>query len=36
VFAESGCVYYPAHPYREGVWVPAHWEGDVWVRGHYR
>jgi len=38
----TGCVYYPARPYRpyaEAVWVPAHWagpHGDVWVGGHWR
>ena len=37
----SGCVYYPAHPYRAHAdgWVPGHWggpRGDVWIGGHYR
>lgn len=38
----SGCVYYPARPYRAHyaeVWVPAHWagpRGDVWIGGHWR
>jgi len=42
VLLGSGCVYYPAHPYRAHyaeVWVPGHWSGprgDVWIEGHYR
>ncbi|HZP66163.1 MAG TPA: hypothetical protein VFB32_07630 [Rudaea sp.] len=38
----TGCVYYPARPYRPyvgAVWVPGHWagpRGDVWVGGHWR
>jgi len=32
----SGCVYYPARPYRAAVWAPGHWTGGVWVRGHWR
>ncbi len=36
LIVESGCVYYPARPYHEAEWVPAHWAGDVWVRGHWR
>jgi len=35
VFA-SGCVYYPARPYRAAVWVPGHWGGNVWIRGRWR
>ena len=32
----SGCVYYPARPHHAAAWVPAHWAGGVWVRGHWR
>jgi hypothetical protein len=32
----SGCVYYPARPYRAAVWVPGYWTGGVFVRGHWR
>ena len=31
----SGCVYYPARPYRAAVWVPGHWTGGVFIRGHW-
>ena len=32
----TGCVYYPARPYRAAVWTPGHWTGGVWIRGHWR
>jgi len=32
----TGCVYYPARPYRAAVWAPGHWTGGVWVRGRWR
>ena len=35
----TGCVYYPARPYRAAVWVPGYWGGpyaNVWIRGHWR
>jgi hypothetical protein len=32
----TGCVYYPARPYRAAVWVPGHWTGGVFIRGHWR
>lgn len=35
----TGCVYYPARPYRAAVWVPGHWGGaygNVWIGGHWR
>jgi hypothetical protein len=36
----SGCVVAPVPParvgyYHPGVWVPAHWNGWRWVRGHW-
>ena len=31
--------YYPAPPYYYGpprrAWIPPHWEGPYWVRGHW-
>jgi hypothetical protein len=31
--------YYPPPPYEYGpprrVWIPPHWEGPYWVRGHW-
>lgn len=34
----TGCVYYPARPYRAhaAVWVPGYWTGGVFIRGHWR
>lgn len=34
----TGCVYYPARPYRaaHAVWVPGYWSGGVFVRGRWR
>ncbi len=38
VYAPPPVAYYPPPPYYpppRRVWVPPHWEGPYWVRGHW-